>query len=109
MNIENLYDKFLEEIQRLNFDKPLQRIAIDYIYKQIPDNEAIRLFNQGLPTFNTAVLKHQLVYEATIKALYVMANSNSKSEFANKIQQYIANNESVNFDEILYKLLNIKP
>lgn len=109
MNNNTLYDKFLEEMQRLNFDKPVQRIAIDYIYKQIPDNEAIRLFNQGLPTFNAAVLRHKLVYEATVKALYVMANSNSKSEFVNKIQQYIANNESVNFDDILYKLLNIKP
>ncbi len=109
MDSNTLYDTFINETQRLQFNEPLQRIAIDYVYKQISDTDAIRLFNRGLPTFNVAVLKHKLVYEATAKALYVMINSKDKAEFNRKIQKYIAKNETVDFDEILNKLLQIKP
>lgn len=109
MDNKTLYDSFLKEIQRLELNEPLQRIAINYVYKQIPDDEAIRLFNHTLPTFNITLLKHKLVYEATVKALYVMRNSYNKTEFLAEIQKHIAKNETIAFDEILEKLLKIKP
>lgn len=109
MDNNTLYDTFINETQRLKFNEPLQRIAIDYVYKQISDTDAIRLFNRGLPDFDIVVLKHIEIYEATAKALYVMINSKDKAEFNRKIQKYIAKNEVVDFDEILNKLLKNKP
>jgi len=109
MDNDKIYNDIIKETQRLEFNESLQRIAIDYIYKQLSDKEALILFNQNLPDFNIQILNHKLIYDATLNALYVMKDSKSKTEFEYKIQKYIAKNDNINFNEILKDLLQIKP
>jgi len=109
MEIEELYNTFLKETNRLYPNSNLQSIVIDYIYSQIKDSEgAIKIFNKGFPAYNLQLLnQHTILYNKTLNIVKKMLKSKNVTEFERKVKKRKLPN-SKNFDNILVGLLNTK-
>lgn len=88
---KQLYDRFTKAIQNLNSTITLQEVAVNYVYRQIPEAELIQLLNRGLPTFNTKLLEHDVVFRATLEVLAVMESCNTWTEFEHIIGKQQSN------------------
>ena len=110
MEVEELYNTFLKEANRLYPNSNLQSIVIDYIYGQIKDSEgAIKVFNKGFPTYNLQLLnQHTIIYNKTLNIVKKMLKSKNVEEFESKAKRRKQPNTK-NFDNILGGLLNTKP
>ncbi len=110
MNVEELYNRFLSESNRLYPNDTIQNLAIDFIYFHISDDEGgIKLFIKGIPVFNIQLLKQSsIVYDKTLNVVNYMTKSKDSKEFESYIKRGKKEYDK-DFDEILGKLLKVNP
>jgi hypothetical protein len=118
MDIEKIYDSFVENSVRLSKSKDLlQMVATEYVFKEMPPNVIITLLKSHpelpLPFFNKDVLNNEEILIQTIKIISLMEASNTWDDFKKLHRKRKRNanpKEEINpqgFDKILKGIMQV--